>query len=104
MSRQQSHTAYADVTVDLPPRRRALRPRPERRRLRLLRHPLSQNIATTVPPENASHMRQESIFGNETCYTGWQVWNRQPTEHDLIDPANIGLGQRLVQRWKLLDG
>jgi hypothetical protein len=32
------------------------------------------------------------------------VWNRQPTEHDLIDPANTGLGHRQVQRWNLPDG
>jgi len=27
-------------------------------------------------------------------YTGRQVWNCQPTEFDLIDPANTGLGHR----------
>jgi len=32
-------------------------------------------------------------------YTGRQVWNRQPTSHELIDPANTGLGHRQVQRW-----
>jgi hypothetical protein len=37
-------------------------------------------------------------------YTGRQVWNRQPTDHDLIDPANTGLGHRQVQRWNLPDG
>ena len=37
-------------------------------------------------------------------YTGRQVWNRQPTSHDLIDPANTGLGHRQVQRWALPDG
>jgi site-specific DNA recombinase len=37
-------------------------------------------------------------------YTGRQVWNRQPTSHDLIDPANTGLGHRQVQRWTLPDG
>jgi DNA invertase Pin-like site-specific DNA recombinase len=37
-------------------------------------------------------------------YTGRQVWNRQPTAHDLIDPANTGLGHRQVQRWNLPDG
>jgi hypothetical protein len=34
-------------------------------------------------------------------YTGWQVWNRQPTAPDLSDPANTGLGHRQVQRWNL---
>ena len=37
-------------------------------------------------------------------YTGLQVWNRQRTDHDLIDPANTGLGHRQVQRWNLPDG
>jgi site-specific DNA recombinase len=37
-------------------------------------------------------------------YTGRQVWNRQPTAIDLIDPANTGLGHRQVQRWGLPDG
>jgi site-specific DNA recombinase len=37
-------------------------------------------------------------------YTGRQVWNRQPTTHDLIDPANTGLGHRQVQRWAQPDG
>ncbi|GAA2133321.1 hypothetical protein GCM10009760_09370 [Kitasatospora kazusensis] len=31
-------------------------------------------------------------------YTGHQVWNRQRTDHDLIDPANTALGHRDVQR------
>ena len=29
-------------------------------------------------------------------YTGRQVWNRQPSAMDLIDPANTGLGHRQV--------
>jgi site-specific DNA recombinase len=37
-------------------------------------------------------------------YTGRQVWNRQPTAMDLIDPANTGLGHRQVQRWGPPDG
>jgi site-specific DNA recombinase len=37
-------------------------------------------------------------------YTGRQVWNRQRTDHDLIDTANPGLGHRQVQRWNLPDG
>jgi hypothetical protein len=37
-------------------------------------------------------------------YTGRQVWNRQPASHELIDPANTGLGHRQVQRWGLPDG
>jgi DNA invertase Pin-like site-specific DNA recombinase len=37
-------------------------------------------------------------------YTGRQVWNRQRTDCDLIDPANTGLGHRQVQRWNLPEG
>jgi site-specific DNA recombinase len=37
-------------------------------------------------------------------YTGRQVWNRQRTDHDLIDPANTGLGHRQVQRWNMPEG
>jgi site-specific DNA recombinase len=31
-------------------------------------------------------------------YAGRQAWNRQPTDLDLIDPANTSLGHREVQR------
>src|SRR5208282_4931999 len=34
-------------------------------------------------------------------YAGRQVWNRQRTDQDLVDPANTGLGHRQVQRWNL---
>jgi hypothetical protein len=37
-------------------------------------------------------------------YTGRQVWNRQRTDLDLVDPANTGLGHKQVQRWNLPDG
>jgi site-specific DNA recombinase len=37
-------------------------------------------------------------------YTGRQVWNRQRTDADLVDPANTGLGHRQVQRWNLPAG
>jgi site-specific DNA recombinase len=37
-------------------------------------------------------------------YTGRQVWNRQPTCHELIDPGNTGLGHRQIQRWAMPDG
>ena len=37
-------------------------------------------------------------------YTGRQVWNRQPSETVLVDPANTGLGHRQVQRWNLPEG
>jgi hypothetical protein len=37
-------------------------------------------------------------------YTGRQVWNRQRTDQDLIDPANTTLGHQRVQRWNLPEG
>jgi hypothetical protein len=37
-------------------------------------------------------------------YTGRQVWNRQRTDRDLVDPANTGLGHKEVQRWNLPEG
>jgi site-specific DNA recombinase len=37
-------------------------------------------------------------------YTGRQVWNRQRTDRDLADPADVSLGNKQVQRWNLPDG
>jgi site-specific DNA recombinase len=37
-------------------------------------------------------------------YTGRQVWNRQRTDFDRIDPANTALGHKQVQRWNLPEG
>jgi site-specific DNA recombinase len=37
-------------------------------------------------------------------YTGRQVWNRQRTDSDLVDPATTGLGHKQVQRWNLPAG
>ena len=37
-------------------------------------------------------------------YTGHQVWNRQRTDKDLADPADVSMGHRDVQRWNLPDG
>ena len=37
-------------------------------------------------------------------YAGRQVWNRQRTDFDLVDPAKTGLGHRQVQRWNLPEG
>jgi site-specific DNA recombinase len=37
-------------------------------------------------------------------YTGHQVWNRQRTDKDLADPADVSLGHKSVQRWNLPDG
>jgi len=36
-------------------------------------------------------------------YTGRQVWNRQRTDKDLADPADVSLGHKSVQRWNLPD-
>jgi site-specific DNA recombinase len=44
-----------------------------------------------------------AILGNPR-YTGRQVWNRQRTDRDLVDPATTGLGHRPVQRWNLPEG
>ena len=44
-----------------------------------------------------------AILGNPR-YTGRQVWNRQRTDFNLVDPANTGLGHRPVQRWNLPEG
>src|ERR1700729_4286927 len=37
-------------------------------------------------------------------YTGHQVWNRQRSDKDLADPADVSLGHKDVQRWNLPDG
>ena len=37
-------------------------------------------------------------------YTGRQVWNRQPSQAVLVDPADTGLGHKQVQRWNLPAG
>ena len=44
-----------------------------------------------------------SILANPR-YTGRQVWNRQRTDADLVDPANTRLGHRPMQRWNLPAG
>jgi len=44
-----------------------------------------------------------AILANQR-YTGRQVWNRQRTDFDLVDPVNTGLGHRQVQRWNLPEG
>jgi len=52
----------------------------------------------------ASTLSTVAVILANPWYTGRQVWNRQRTEHDLIDPANTGLGHRRVQRWNLAEG
>jgi site-specific DNA recombinase len=37
-------------------------------------------------------------------YTGRQVWNRQRTDKELADPADVNLGHKGVQRWNLPEG
>ena len=37
-------------------------------------------------------------------YTGRQVWNRQWTDFDLVDPADTGMGHKQVQRWNMPEG
>lgn len=44
-----------------------------------------------------------SILSNPR-YTGRQVWNRQPTNLRLADPADVSLGHRPVQSWNLPSG
>lgn len=66
---------------------------------------------SAADPERNAHRAGErwslttarAILANPR-YTGRQVWNRQPTATDLIDPWNTGLGHRQVQRWALPDG
>jgi DNA invertase Pin-like site-specific DNA recombinase len=62
------------------------------------------------PERNPHRSRQAWTLGTVAAilanprYTGRQVWNRQRTDHDLIDPANTGLGHRQVQRWNFPEG
>src|SRR4029077_7695912 len=49
-------------------------------------------------------LRTVSAILTNPRYTGRQVWNRQRTGFDLVDPANTGLGHRQVQRWNLPEG
>jgi hypothetical protein len=44
-----------------------------------------------------------TIPGNPR-YTGRQVWNRQRTDKDLADTADVSVGHKSVQRWNLPDG
>jgi hypothetical protein len=87
---------------------------------RLARHSLARitralNDASVPCPSAANPARNPHRSGSEWTlttvailsnprYTGRQVWNRQRTDHDLIDPANTTLGHRQVQRWNLPAG
>ena len=44
-----------------------------------------------------------SILSNPR-YTGRQVWNRQRTDTELVDPADIALGHKGVPRWNVPRG
>jgi len=78
-------------------------PGAERRRDSL---PVSGPSAAQHPPHGAgidAVTTLRSVLANPR-FTGRQVWNRQRTDHDLIDPANTGLGHRQVPRWNLARG
>jgi site-specific DNA recombinase len=61
-------------------------------------------------PERNGHRRNDmwplrsvaSILANPR-YTGHEVWNRQRTDRDPIDPADPSRGHRKVQRWNPAD-
>ena len=50
-------------------------------------------------PGDRWHLGAVRAILSNPRYTGHQVWNRQRTDHDLIDRANTGLGHRDVMRW-----
>jgi len=62
------------------------------------------------PGRNTHRTRAAWTLGTVTTilenprYTGRQVWNRQRTDTELADPANVTLGHKSVQRWNLPDG
>jgi len=62
------------------------------------------------PQRNPHRARTAWMLGAVTSvlsnprYTGRQVWNRQRTDTRLVDPADVALGHRPVQRWNLPDG
>jgi DNA invertase Pin-like site-specific DNA recombinase len=49
-------------------------------------------------------LRTVATIVSNPRYTGRQVWNRQRTDKDLADPADVSLGHKSVQRWNLPDG
>ncbi len=67
-----------------------------RRRLTRTRNPHRPGTAWTLGVVT-------SILANPR-YTGRQVWNRQRTDTELVDPADVALGHKGVQRWNLPDG
>jgi site-specific DNA recombinase len=66
---------------------------------------------SAVDPERNPHgsgtawtLRTVATILANPRYTGRQVWNRQRTDKDLADPADVSLGHNSVQRWNLPDG
>ncbi|WP_228718517.1 recombinase family protein [Kitasatospora acidiphila] len=65
---------------------------------------------SAADPDRNAHRRSEgwtlttvrAVLANPR-YTGRQVWNRQRTDHELLDPANTTLGHREVMRWNTPD-
>jgi hypothetical protein len=44
------------------------------------------------------------VIASHCATAGRQVWNRQRTDRDLADPADVSLGHKAVQRWNLPSG
>ncbi|MFJ9712638.1 recombinase family protein [Streptomyces sp. NPDC101234] len=63
------------------------------------------NPSAADPDRNPHHTSNRWILTTVRAilanprYTGHQVWNRQRTDHDLIDPTNTSLGHRDAMRW-----
>ena len=63
----------------------------------------TRDVTRTGPGRRGRCGTVAAILANPR-YTGRQVWNRQRTDFDLVDPANTTLGHKQVQRWNLPDG
>jgi site-specific DNA recombinase len=53
--------------------------------------------ATRTGPEAGWTLRTVAAIPANPRYTGRQVWNRQPSEAVLVDPANTSLGHRVIR-------
>ena len=60
--------------------------------------------AATRIPRRQRGRRARSPRSCPTRATPGIRWNRQRTDKDLVDPADIALGHKAVQRWNLPDG
>jgi hypothetical protein len=69
-------------------------------------HPVPVGVGPRAEPAPHGHQvdagHGHPILKNPR-YTGHQVWNRQRTDKDLADPADVSLGHKSVQRWNLPD-